>query len=259
MITRIENELAPLKKQLVNHDLYNNLKKISDIRIFMEQHVFAVWDFMSLVKKLQIDLTNTNIPWTPSKHPIAGRLINEIVWGEETDINKNNIPMSHFEMDIDSMVSIRASTNNINNFIDNINSGLSVNNALSILEIPKEVKEFVNFSFSTIKENKIHKIAAVFTFGREDLLPDLFVKLLQQLQNKHPNSLDDIMYYFKRHIELDGDEHGPMALNMITELCGNEKSKWLEVINASKQALQMRINLWDSINKSIKESYRLVK
>ncbi len=62
MISQIENELAPLRKQLVNHDLYKNLKSITDIKIFMEQHVFAVWDFMSLVKKLQVDLTNTTIP-----------------------------------------------------------------------------------------------------------------------------------------------------------------------------------------------------
>ena len=257
MISQIENELAPLRKQLVNHDLYKNLKSITDIKIFMEQHVFAVWDFMSLVKKLQIDLTNTKIPWTPSSSPIAGRLINEIVWGEETDINKNNIPMSHFEMYIDSMLSIGANTKLIDGFINDINKGSVVDDALKPLNISMEVKEFVNFSFAIIKQNKTHEIAAVFTFGREDLLPDLFVKLLEQLQKEHSNSLDDIIYYFKRHIELDGDEHGPMALNMISELCGNDKLKWNEVILASKKALQMRINLWDSINRSIKKNYRL--
>ena len=257
MISQIENELAPLRKQLVNHDLYKNLKSITDIKIFMEQHVFAVWDFMSLVKKLQIDLTNTKIPWTPSSYPIAGRLINEIVWGEETDINKNNIPMSHFEMYIDSMLSIGANTKLIDGFINDINKGSVVDDALKPLNISMEVKEFVNFSFAIIKQNKTHEIAAVFTFGREDLLPDLFIKLLEQLQKEHSNSLDDIIYYFKRHIELDGDEHGPMALNMISELCGNDKLKWNEVILSSKKALQMRINLWDSINRSIKKNYRL--
>ena len=257
MISQIENELAPLRKQLVNHDLYKNLKSITDIKIFMEQHVFAVWDFMSLVKKLQIDLTNTKIPWTPSSYPIAGRLINEIVWGEETDINKNNTPMSHFEMYIDSMLSIDANTKLIDDFINDINNGSVVEDALKPLNIPREVKEFVNFSFTIIKQNKTHEIAAVFTFGREDLLPSLFIKLLEQLQKKEDsNLLDDIIYYFKRHIELDGDEHGPMALNMISELCGNDKLKWNEAMLASKKALQMRINLWNSINRSIKKNYK---
>ena len=254
MINQIENELAPLKNKLIIHDLYNNLKTLDHIKIFMEQHVFAVWDFMSLVKKLQIDLTSTTIPWVPSDHRVAGRLINEIVWGEETDVNKDNIPMSHFEMYIESMSSIKADTKPINKFINLLNDGLNINQALELLNIPNEVKEFVNFSFSIIRQNKTHVTAAVFTFGREDLLPDIFIKLLDQLQKKHPDSLADLTYYFKRHIELDGDEHGPMALNMISELCGNDKSKWYEAIFASKRALEMRISLWDSINRSIKEN-----
>lgn len=254
MINQIENELAPLKNKLIIHDLYKNLKTLDHIKIFMEQHVFAVWDFMSLVKKLQIDLTSTTIPWVPSDHRVAGRLINEIVWGEETDVNKDNIPMSHFEMYVESMSSIKADTKPIDKFINLLNDGLNTNQALELLNIPKEVKEFVNFSFSIIRQNKTHVTAAVFTFGREDLLPDIFIKLLDQLQKKHPDSLADLTYYFKRHIELDGDEHGPMALNMISELCGNDKSKWDEAIFASKRALEMRISLWDSINRSIKEN-----
>lgn len=254
MINQIENELAPLKNKLIIHDLYKNLKTLDHIKIFMEQHVFAVWDFMSLVKKLQIDLTSTTIPWIPSDYPVAGRLINEIVWGEETDVNKDNIPMSHFEMYIESMSSIKADTKPIDKFINLLNDGLNINQALELLNIPKEVKEFVNFSFSIIRQNKTHVTAAVFTFGREDLLPDIFIKLLDQLQKEHPDSLADLTYYFKRHIELDGDEHGPMALNMISELCGKDKSKWDEAIFASKRALEMRISLWDSINRSIKEN-----
>ena len=257
MITQLDKELAPLKEKLINHDLYKNLKTIDDIKIFMEHHVFAVWDFMSLVKKLQIELTNTSIPWTPKKFSFAGRLINEIVWAEETDVNKDNAPMSHFEMYLESMKDINANTNPISNFIDLINQGNNIDDAFSKINVSKKVKQFVNYSFSTIQKNKIHVIAAVFTFGREDLLPDLFIKLLEQLKGEYQNSLDNLIYYFKRHVELDGDEHGPMALKMISDLCGNDKSKWNESINASKQALKMRISLWDDINMKIKKNNSL--
>ena len=168
-------------------------------------------------------------------------------------MNKDNAPMSHFEMYLESMKDINANTNPISNFIDLINQGNNIDDAFSKINVSKKVKQFVNYSFSTIQKNKIHVIAAVFTFGREDLLPDLFIKLLEQLKGEYKNSLDNLIYYFKRHVELDGDEHGPMALKMISDLCGNDKSKWNESINASKQALKMRISLWDDINMKIKK------
>ena len=60
-IQKLQEEIAPLREQLIHHKLYKNIDSIERIRLFMESHIFAVWDFMSLLKALQNGLTNTNV------------------------------------------------------------------------------------------------------------------------------------------------------------------------------------------------------
>ena len=249
MINSLKESLMPLKNQLINHSLYNNLESIDDLKSFMEAHIYAVWDFMSLVKRLQIELTTTTLPWYPTQNNAAARLINEIVWGEETDVNKDGVPMSHFEMYLEAMEQINADTSGIKMIVNDIKSGSTVFDAIEKANLPFYISDFLNFTFKIIEEGKTHKIASVFTFGREDLIPDMFISMIKKMNRKNDDEIDQIIYYFERHIEVDGDTHSPLAIGMIKNLCATDQNKWDEATEASQLALQKRIALWDGINK----------
>ena len=247
---KIEQEISGLRKQLKNHSLYKNLNTVEDIRIFMENHVFAVWDFMSLLKSLQNKLTNTSVPWMPLKSAVTARFINEIVLGEESDINELNEPKSHFEMYLDAMKQIGANFSQINLLLNQLQEGKGIYKSIDQLEVNAAVKNFMRFSFECIDSNNSHSIASAFTFGREDLLPDIFIEILNKV-DKTKSKYSKLRYYLDRHIELDGDEHGPLSLLMIEQLCEDDTQKWSECLQVAKVALKRRIDLWDAISAEI--------
>jgi len=194
-IQNLEKNLSITRKSLVSHSLYSKLDSKQKLIDFMENHVFAVWDFMSLIKALQKNLTCVDVPWVPNENRLAGRLVNEIVLAEESDVDLNGDPKSHFELYLESMNQIGASTKIINDFISKIKNSKSYSNSIDKININPIVKEFMDFTFNIINTNKNHVIASVFTFGREDLIPDMFIEIVKKLSNSDEIEADNLVYY----------------------------------------------------------------
>jgi len=248
-IQHIQKEITSLREELKSHRLYQQLQTVEDIKIFTQDHVFAVWDFMSLLKTLQRELTCVSIPWVPRKKGKLTQFINEITLAEESDVDLSGESKSHFEMYLDAMRHMGSDTHKIEVFLSKIDQKSSVEEALDLAEVPEAVKNFVKVTFKTIYSNDAHKVAAAFTFGREDLIPDMFIEIIHQTHEQE--SFKDFLYYLNRHVELDGDSHGPLSLDMIVELCGDDQQKWSEVLVTAKEALEVRISLWNYIADTI--------
>jgi len=237
-INILNSNLTKYREEIVNHALYKKLNSVEDIAVMMEYHVYAVWDFMSLLKALQSLLTCTTSPWKPVGDGKIRQLVNSIVLEEESDVDKENNPLSHYEMYIDAMKQCGANTSAIENFVSNVS-------AINIPSVNDGVDAFLKTTFDVIDSNETHKIASAFTFGREDLIPDMFTAIVNEYNTE--NNLDKFVYYLERHIELDGGEHGPLALELISNLCGDDDNKWKEVEETAIACLVARKKLWDSI------------
>lgn len=256
-IAEIQSSLQPLRKILLEHPLYNALSDLEDIQIFQQNHVFAVWDFMSLLKGLQKEINAVATPWIPKYPADLRRLINEIVLEEETDVNLKGEYASHYELYLEAMQEAGADTSMIQHFVDKVAANTSQLN-YHVNQLPIPLSNFLKFTFGTIYTEELHRIASAFTFGREELIPDMFKELVKDVEQRHPGKLTNYVYYLDRHIELDDGVHEPLAFKMIEMLCKDDDKKWNEVAETARVALKQRIALWDYIYKEVNKKTKMV-
>lgn len=248
---RLLEGISAARQQLVSHPLYSRIDSPDRLRRFMEMHVWAVWDFQSLLKAMQQRLTCTSLPWLPTPDPEARRLVNEIVLDEESDELPDGGFASHFELYLDSMEQAGADTAPMHRFIALLRDGAPLGQALVASGAPAASADFVRKSFAVIEAGSTHRIVAAFTFGREDVIPDMFRSLVARLAAADPSAWGRFRFYLERHIEHDDEKHAPVCRRIIARLCGDDEMKWHEATETARGCLEARIGLWDAIAKSL--------
>jgi hypothetical protein len=244
-IERLKAEIGPARDRVVTHPVYAALDTHEAITTFMAHHVFAVWDFMSLLKSLQRQLTCVELPWVPNGPTGSRRLINDIVLVEESDELGGGF-ISHFELYLRGMSQAGADRGAIDTFLSLLRSGDGVPEALRSAGVPAPAADFVTTTWRFILEAPVHCQAAAFAFGREDLIPDMFEQVVK-VNADQGGRLDTFVDYLDRHIEVDGEQHTPMAMQMLADLCGDDTDKWRECAETVNNALDARVRLWDGI------------
>ena len=273
-------DLGDARERLVRHRIYGLVNSAARLRRFMESHVFAVWDFQSLLKAMQQRLTCTSIPWVPTPDAEARRLVNEIVLDEESDALPEGGSASHFELYLHGMRNAGADTGPIDRMIETLRAGVPqggkpaatvrhgtaermgqdvdggprvgksaatvVGDAMREAGAPEAAQAFVLHSFAVIESGSTHGIVAAFTYGREDVIPDMFRGLVSSLASRDP-AWERFHWYLDRHIEADDEKHAPVCRRIMARLCGDDPAKWAEASRMARACVEARIALWDAI------------
>jgi hypothetical protein len=239
------------KAELSVHPIFAEIDSLHVLRRFMETHVFAVWDFMSLTKRLQQELTCTRLPWLPPKDPKAARLINEIVLGEESDDRLTHGHYSHFELYLDAMREVGASTLQVERFVDLQKEGVSYDIALHSVGAGHAATGFVKHTLDTALHAPAHSVAAAFLHGRESVIPLMFQRILDDW-GITVDQAPTFRYYLERHIEVDSEDHGPAAEELLARLVDGDPQREREVYDAAIAAVESRIALWDRLRLSMR-------
>ena len=220
-LIELKARLADDFRMVCEHPIYGTVETLEQFRRFMEFHVAAVWDFMSLLKELQRRLTCVRSPWLPSADPLARRLVNAIVLEEESDQDGTGGYASHYELYLAAMRDCGAETRAVEQLCRQLEHGRNLNEALDDCGLPSAAQDFVRATFATIETG---------------------------------DEMPRFVYYLQRYVELDGETHGPLAEAMLIALCGDDAERWLVAEQTARAALQARANLWDGVLQAVASS-----
>jgi hypothetical protein len=240
----------PLVDAINKHKAFSAITSLERLRRFAEIHVFAVYDFMVLLQALQRKLTRNSPLWLPPVDHLGCHLIHTMMAEEESDMLPDGRYLSHFELYLEAMHHCGADRQPITTFINAIQHHADLSQLLTQNYLPVPAKRFLTDTFEIIDKDS-HVIAAAFAYGREHITSPMFTQMLQQLTSwstAAPYSLQPFIYYFQRHIDLDGGKHSDQSKTVVANLCGTDESKWDEAAEVAFFCLKSRLQLLDDIH-----------
>jgi len=249
-IDRLFEATRPELERVRRHSVYQQIRTMADVRCFMTHHVFAVWDFMSLLKALQVQLTCVSPPWRPIGDGKVRRFVNELVLEEESDCLDGRY-MSHLEMYMEGMAQAGADLVPIERLMSESVGWGTTDPNLGQHGAPGR---FVQSTWKYISARRLPGLAGTFTVGRENLIPSMFKEIVAGLDDAQPGQLTIFRNYLERHIELDGGSHGEMACKLLESVCGDDDAAWAEAERAGLEAIEARLALWDAISGALSAS-----
>ena len=240
--------IAALRERLDAHPIYGAVRTLADLRVFMQHHIYSVWDFMSLIKYLQHAVAPARWPWTPGADPSIQRFINELVLEEETDEAGPGKPgefSSHFALYLGAMREVGADPRQPLRFVQ-LASEQGIDAALTAGIAPEAARLFTATTFSFVDSGKPHCVAAALALGREHVIPAMFRAFLERMAVTEQQA-PVFHYYLRRHIHLDEDFHAPLSLRLLEGLCAGDPEKIREAREAAVRAVDARVRFWDGV------------
>ncbi len=239
--------IESLRLRLEAHPIYAAVTSLDDLSVFMQHHVYSVWDFMSLIKYLQNEIAPARWPWTPSGDASVQRFINELVLEEETDIALPGREghTSHFLLYLEAMREIGADADTPARFVHKV-AEQGIDAALRAGHAPAPSATFTRTTFDFLNSGKPHTVAAALALGREHVIPSMFRAFLSRMTVTETQA-PSFHYYLNRHVHLDEDFHAPLSLRLLASLCGDDASKWREAEAAAETAVHARLQFWDGV------------
>jgi hypothetical protein len=243
--------IESLRVKLEAHPIYAAVTTLDDLRVFMQHHVYSVWDFMSLIKYLQNEIAPARWPWTPGGDASVQRFINELVLEEETDIALPGQEghTSHYRLYLAAMREVGADAGMPARFVQKV-AEQGIDAALGSGLAPAPSAAFTRTTFDFLAGGKPHAVAAALALGREHVIPSMFRAFLSRMAVTEAQA-PSFHYYLNRHVHLDEDFHGPLSLRLLAALCGDDADKWREAEAAAEVAVNARLLFWDGVLKAL--------
>ena len=243
--------IESLRVKLEAHPIYAAVQTLDDLRVFMQHHVYSVWDFMSLIKYLQHTVAPARWPWTPRGDASVQRFINELVLEEETDVALPGQEgfTSHFMLYLAAMREVGADADSPEHFVQ-LAGEQGIDAALASGLVPAPSAAFTRTTFGFIDSGKPHAVAAALALGREHVIPSMFRAFLSRMAVTESQA-PSFHYYLNRHVHLDEDFHAPLSLRLLAALCGDDAAKWREAEAAAETAVNARLLFWDGVLKAL--------